>query len=152
MTFVRQLLQGKPAEIWNVGPRDTVYKALQIMAEKNVGALPVVDPDSGKLIGMFSERDYARKLILKGKSSQATAVEELMSSPVYCVHPNDTLETCMELMTTKHIRHLPVCDSAECDGSGMTGMVSIGDVLKAVIAHQQILIKDLENYIVGARS
>jgi CBS domain-containing protein len=147
MTFVRELMQGKPAEIWSIGPRDTVYKALQLMAEKNVGALPVIDPASGNLIGMFSERDYARKLILKGKSSQATAVEELMSSPVFCVHPDDTLETCMELITTKHIRHLPVCG-----GDKMIGMISIGDVLKAVIAKQQVLIKDLENYIVGGRS
>jgi len=153
MTFVKQLLQGKPAEIWSIAPRDTVYKALQLMAEKNVGALPVIDPDSGNLVGMFSERDYARKLILKGKSSQATAVEELMSFPVYCVRPDDTLETCMELITTKHIRHLPVCNStAVCDGSRMVGMISIGDVLKAVIANQQVLIKDLENYIVGGRS
>jgi len=152
MTFVRELMLGKPAEIWSIGPRDTVYKALQLMAEKNVGALPVIDPESGNLIGMFSERDYARKLILKGKSSQATAVEELMSSPVFCVHPDDSLETCMELITTKHIRHLPVCDSPVCDGSRMVGMISIGDVLKAVIAKQQILIKDLENYIVGGRS
>ena len=147
MTFVREFLQGKPAEIWTIGPRDTVYKALQFTAEKNVGALPVVDPASGDLVGMFSERDYARKLILKGKASQATAVEELMSSPVFCISPDDTLETCMELITTKHIRHLPVCS-----GDGLIGMVSIGDVLKAVIVKQQILIRDLENYIAGARS
>jgi len=115
------------------------------MAEKNVGALPVVQ--DGELIGMFSERDYARKLILKGKTSQATAVEELMSHPVFCVGLDDTIETCMELMTTQRIRHLPVCG----DG-GLIGMVSIGDVLKAVIASQQVMIQDLENYIVGARS
>jgi len=122
-----------------------VYKALQLMAEKNVGALPVVQ--DGDLIGMFSERDYARKLILKGKTSQATAVEELMSHPVFCVGLDDTIETCMELMTNQRIRHLPVCG----DG-GLIGMVSIGDVLKAVIANQQVMIQDLENYIVGARS
>ena len=85
MTFVRDLLRGKPAEIWSIGPRDTVYKALQVMADKNIGALPVVD--DGNLVGMFSERDYARKVILKGKSSRATAVEELMSHPVFCVGP-----------------------------------------------------------------
>jgi CBS domain-containing protein len=139
MTFVREFLHGKSAGIWSIGPRDTVYKALQLMAEKNVGALPVIDPESGDMVGMFSERDYARKLILKGKSSQATAVEELMSSPVFCISPDDTLETCME--------HLPVCDEG-----GLSGMVSIGDVLKAVIAQQKTLIKDLENYIAGARS
>jgi CBS domain-containing protein len=115
------------------------------MADKNVGALPVVE--AGQLVGMFSERDYARKVILKDKSSRATAVGELMSHPVICVGSDDTLETCMQLMTTARIRHLPVCD-----GQRMIGMVSIGDVLKTVITDQQVLIKDLENYIVGARS
>jgi CBS domain-containing protein len=122
-----------------------VYKALQVMADKNVGALPVMD--DGKLVGMFSERDYARKVILKDKTSRATAVGELMSHPVLCVGPDDTLEICVELMTTHHIRHLPVCD-----GQRMIGMVSIGDILKATIAKRDVLIKDLENYIVGARS
>jgi CBS domain-containing protein len=145
MTFVRDLLQGKPAEVWGIGPRDSVYKALELMAEKNIGALPVVE--EGNLVGMFSERDYARKVILVGKSSRAIAVEEIMSHPVFCVEPDDTLETCIELMTAKHIRHLPVCG-----GDPLLGMVSIGDVLKSVIAKQQVLIKDLENYIVGARS
>ena len=148
MTFVRQLLQGKPAEVWTIGPRDMVYKALELMAEKNVGALPVVDAGAGgDLVGIFSERDYARKLILKGKSSQATAVGELMSHPVICVSPDDTLEICMELMTTQRVRHLPVCDRDR-----LAGMVSIGDVLKAVIANQQVLIKDLEKYIIGDRA
>ncbi len=145
MTFVRDLLRGKPAEVWTVGSQDTVYKALQVMADKNVGALPVVD--AGKLVGMFSERDYARKVILKDKSSRATAVGELMSSPVFCVVPDDTLERCVELMTTRHIRHLPVCGD-----QGMVGMVSIGDVLKATIATRDVLIKDLENFIAGDRS
>ena len=148
MTFVRQLLQGKPAEVWRVGPRDMAYKALELMAEKNIGALPVVDAENGgTLLGMFSERDYARKVILKGKSSHATTVSELMSSPVTTIGPDDTIETCMELMTTRHIRHLPVID----DGR-MIGLVSIGDVLNALVSQQQVLIKDLENYIVGARS
>jgi CBS domain-containing protein len=125
-----------------------VYKALELMAEKNIGALPVVDAESGgTLIGMFSERDYARKVILKGKSSQATTVSELMSSPVTTVGPDDTIETCMELMTTRHIRHLPVIDHGQ-----MIGIVSIGDVLNALVREQRVLIKDLENYIVGARS
>ena len=145
MTFVRDLLRGKPAEVWTIESRDTVYKALQVMADKNVGALPVVD--DGNLVGMLSERDYARKVILKDKSSRATAVGELMSHPVFCVGPDDTLEICVDLMTTHHIRHLPVCD-----GQRMIGMVSIGDVLKATIAKRDVLIKDLENYIVGARS
>ena len=148
MTYVRQLLQGKPVEVWHVGPRDMAYKALELMAEKNIGALPVVDAESGsELLGMFSERDYARKVILKGKSSHATTVSELMSSPVTTVGPDDTIETCMELMTTRHIRHLPVIDHGQ-----MIGLVSIGDVLNALVRAQQVLIKDLENYIVGARS
>jgi CBS domain-containing protein len=146
MTFVRDLLRGKPAEVWAVGPRDMVYKALQLMAEKNIGGLPVTEPD-GKVVGFFSERDYARKVILMGKSSQATAVGELMSHPVYCVSPGDTIETCMELMTEKHIRHLVVCEDDK-----MIGVVSIGDLLKSVIDQQSTHIKDLENFIVGARS
>jgi len=124
------------------------YKALELMAEKNIGALPVVDAENGdRLIGMFSERDYARKVILKGKSSQVTPVAELMSQPVTGVSPDDTIETCMELMTARHIRHLPVLE----DGR-LVGLVSIGDVLKATISEQKVLIRDLENYIVGARS
>jgi CBS domain-containing protein len=146
MTFVRDLLRGKPAEVWTVGPRDMVYKALQLMAEKNIGAVPVVDAD-GNVVGMFSERDYARKVILQGKSSQATAVGELMSHPVYSVSLGDTIETCTKLMTDKHIRHLVVCE-----GDKMVGFVSIGDVLKAVIDTQSAQIKDLENFIIGARS
>jgi CBS domain-containing protein len=146
MIFVRELLSGKSPEVWSVGPRDMVYKALQLMAEKNIGGLPVVDAD-GNVVGFFSERDYARKVILMGKSSQATAVGELMSHPVYCVSPDDTIETCMELMTEKHIRHLVVCE----DGK-MVGLVSIGDLLKAVIDAQNVQIKDLQNFIVGARS
>jgi CBS domain-containing protein len=146
MIYVRDLLRGKSPEVWSMGPRDMVYRALQLMAEKNIGGLPVVEPD-GKVVGFFSERDYARKVILMGKSSQATAVGELMSHPVYCVSPGDTIETCMELMTDRHIRHLVVCE----DGK-MVGVVSIGDILKAVIDTQNAHIKDLENFIVGARS
>jgi CBS domain-containing protein len=124
------------------------FKALELMAEKNIGALPVVDAENGgRLLGMFSERDYARKVILKGKSSQATTVSELMSSPVTTVALDDTIETCMELMTTRHIRHLPVIDHGQ-----MIGLVSIGDVLNALVREQRVLINDLENYIVGARS
>jgi len=146
MTFVRELLSGKSPEVWSVGSRDMVYRALQLMAERNVGALPVVD-SNGNVVGVFSERDYARKVILQGKSSQATAVDELMSHPVYCVTPSDTIETCMELMTDKHIRHLVVCEEDK-----MVGIVSIGDILKAIIDAQNMHIKDLENFIVGARS
>ena len=145
MSFVRDVLQGKSQEVWSIGPHDLAYKALELMAEKNVGALPVCSGD--ELVGMFSERDYARKVILKGKSSHATPVSELMSSPVICVSPDDTIETCTQLMTDRHIRHLPVLE----DGR-LIGLISIGDVLKATITAQQVRINDLENFIVGARS
>ena len=147
MCYVRDVLMEKSPEVWTIGPRDMAYKALEAMAEKNIGALPVVDPDTGKLLGMFSERDYARKVILKGRSSHATTVGELMSSPVTAFRPGDKIETCMQLMTERHIRHLPVVKNGE-----LVGMISIGDVLKATIAEKDVMIKDLENFIVGARS
>jgi CBS domain-containing protein len=140
------VLSGKPAQVWTIGPRDIAYKALELMADKNVGALPVVDADN-RVIGIFSERDYARKVILKGKSSHATTVGELMSSPVTAVSPSDKIEKCMLLMTDRHIRHLPVLN-----GGKLVGLISIGDVLKATIADRDAMIKDLENFIVGARS
>jgi CBS domain-containing protein len=146
MRYVRDVLREKPPEVWTIGPRDIAFKALELMAEKNVGALPVVDHD-GRLVGMFSERDYARKVILKGKSSHATTVGELMTSPVTVVSPGDKVETCMQLMTARHIRHLPVLD-----GERLVGLISIGDVLKATIAERDVTIRDLENFIVGARS
>ena len=145
MTFVKELLRGKPAEVWTVSPQNTVYEALELLAEKNIGAVPVVENDN--LIGMFSERDYARKVILRGKASKETLVRELMSHPVFRVGPDEPIETCMALMTNQHIRHLPVIE----DGK-LIGLISIGDVLKAVIARQQVLIKDLENYITGDRA
>jgi CBS domain-containing protein len=145
MTFVADLLRGKPVGVWTVEPRTTVYRALEIMAEKNVGALPVVD--GGDVVGMFSERDYARKVELSSKSSRAIAVKEVMSRPVFCVGPEDTLETCIALMTDRHVRHLPVLD-----GGQLIGLVSIGDALKATIAGQEKLINELRDYITGAHS
>ena len=142
MINVRQLLDDKQPEVWTIWPSASVYEALQLMAEKNVGALPVVE--AGKLIGIFSERDYARKVILHGRSSRETRVEELMSSPVYWVDTHHTIESCMAQMTAKHIRHLPVLE----DGK-LVGMVSIGDIGKAIISQQQVTIKDLEGYITG---
>ncbi len=144
MTFVRQLLQGKPTEVWTVAPGATVYKALELLAEKNIGALPVVE--NGELVGMFSERDYARKVILQEKSSRLLCVGDIMSHPVYCIGPDETIERCMEVMTERRIRHLPVCE-----GEGMIGIISIGDVLKAVIAAQKAQIRDLEHFINGDR-
>ncbi len=146
MTFVRQLLQRKPTqEVWSITPEATVYKALELLAEKNIGAVPVVD-NGGDLVGMFSERDYARKVILQDKSSRLLCVGDIMSHPVHCIGPDETIERCMEIMTERHIRHLPVCD-----GERMIGIISIGDVLIAVIAAQKAQIRDLEHFINGDR-
>ncbi|OIO90282.1 MAG: hypothetical protein AUK03_13280 [Anaerolineae bacterium CG2_30_64_16] len=143
MFTVRQLLGTKSGNVWTIAPEASVYEALQWMADKNVGALPVVE--AGRLVGVFSERDYARKVVLLGKSSRETAVGELMSHPVYYVRPEQAIEACMTLMTEKRIRHLPVLE----DGA-LVGIVSIGDVLKAIISHQEVVIRDLEHYITGA--
>jgi signal-transduction protein with cAMP-binding, CBS, and nucleotidyltransferase domain len=145
MTCVREILREKPAGVWTIEPQALVYTALELMADKNIGALPVVE--AGQMVGMFSERDYARKVILKGRSSRATTVGELMSYPVITVGPDETIETCMQLMTARHIRHLPVLENDK-----LVGVVSIGDILKAIIVNQQVMIRDLENYITGARS
>lgn len=142
MSTVRELLQGKGGQIWSIAPNASVYKALELMAEKNIGALLVME--AGKLVGILSERDYARKVILQGRSSRTTAVDELMTPLVYYVEPSHTLEECMALMTTKRIRHLPVMEKEE-----VVGIVSIGDVVKAIITEQAITIKQLEQYITG---
>ena len=148
MKTAKDILEGKGAAVWSISPKAKVYDALKLMSEKSIGALMVMD-EKGAVHGILSERDYARKVILLGKSSKETLVEEIMTpeEKMVFIKPEGTVEDCMVLMTGKHIRHLPVCD-----GTRMTGMISIGDVLKAVIAKQQILIKDLENYIVGGRS
>ncbi len=137
---VRQVLQTKGHEFWFIEPSTTVYKALEIMADKNVGALPVVE--GGKLVGMFSERDYARKVILKGKSSKNTEVRELMSSPPISIEPGTSIHECMVLMTKNHIRHVPVLDRG-----GLVGLVSIGDIVNSIITDQEAMIEDLESYI-----
>ena len=139
---VRQILQSKGGSIWSVAPHTTVFEALVLMAEKDVGALVVVE--GGKLVGIISERDYARKVVLKGRSSKDTEVAELMTSGVFYVHPNQTIEECMALMTNKHIRHLPVLE-----GEDLVGIITIGDAVKAVMADQEVMINSLENYIRG---
>jgi CBS domain-containing protein len=139
---VRQILQSKGGNIWSVAPQVTVFEALVLMAEKDVGALVVVE--NGKLVGIFSERDYARKVVLKGRSSKDTQVGELMSSDVLYVHPDQTIDECMALMTNKHFRHLPVLDNDK-----LIGIITIGDAVKAVIADQEVMIDSLENYIRG---
>ncbi len=131
MTTVKELLQSKGGEVWTIAPDDTVYHALQIMAEKDIGALPVVGPEG--LVGILSERDYARRGILHGRASKNTLVREIMTTSLHCVQPDHSLDRCESVMTNKHIRHLPVVDA---DGK-LVGFLSIGDVLKAVIREQQ---------------
>ncbi len=142
MITVRDLLANKRAGVWTIAPDATVYQALELMAEKNVGALLVTESD--RLVGIFSERDYARKCVLKGRNSRDTRVAELMSSPVIYVHAEQSAEQCLAIMTQRQIRHLPVMAGDEVIG------VSIGDVGKAIISDQQEALKDLETYITGA--
>ncbi len=142
MEFVSQFLEKKGHDVWWVAPETTVFDALQLMANKKVGALLVLEEDS--LVGVFSERDYARKVILKGKSSKNTPVRDIMSTKIVCVAPNQSTEECMSLMTEKRVRHLPVMD-----GENLIGIISIGDVVKAVIADREDVIEQLEHYITG---
>ncbi len=143
MSTVRQLLRGKPAEVWTIGPKATVYEALELMDEKDIGALLVLDRD--RLEGIFSERDYARKVVLQGKSSRETTVGELMTQAVHYVTPEQSVEECLALMTDKRIRHLPVLENGK-----LVGLLSIGDAVKCIIDDQQLTIRHLENYITGA--
>lgn len=140
MKTVMQLLQGKTTGVHTIGPDAPVIDALKQMAERGIGALPVVD--SEKLVGILSERDYARKVILQGKSSRDTPVREIMTTRVVCVGPQRTVEECMALMTDKRIRHLPVIDHGN-----LIGVLSIGDLVKEVISEQQYTIAQLESYI-----
>ena len=142
MITVRDILRQKGNQIWWVSPASTVFDALELMAEKNLGALLVLDGE--KIAGIFSERDYARKIILKGKASKETSVEEIMTSEVTTVRPGQFVEECMALMTDNRIRHLPVLE-----GEKLVGLISIGDVVKAIISEKDFTIKQLENYITG---
>ncbi len=142
MKFVSQLLEAKGHTVWTITPDTTVFEALKLMADRNVGALLVVEGE--KLVGIFSERDYARKVILKGKASREIPVDEIMSTRVVFVRPNQTIDECMALMTEKRIRHLPVLQSGK-----LIGLISIGDVVKTVISEQEFIIHQLENYISG---
>lgn len=141
-TRVEQLLADKGRQIHSVRPDQTVLEALEALAEHNIGALAVVE--NGRLAGIFSERDYARKVILQGRASRDTLVQDSMTADVITVSPADNMRVCMTLMTDKRIRHLPVLD-----GDRLVGMISVGDVVKAVMAEQRFLIEQMESYIRG---
>lgn len=143
MLLVKHLLDRKGHEIWSVDAAEPVLTAIRMMAERGVGALPVLR--NGQLAGVISERDYARKVILLGRASSDTPVSQIMSSPVITVTPDERVHRCMELMTQKRIRHLPVVD----ESARMVGMVSIGDLVRAVIEEQRETIEQLERFIAG---
>lgn len=142
MSYVRDILGAKDNKIQSISPNATVFDALKLMSEKEIGALIVME--NKKVVGIISERDYARKIILQGKTSKETLVKEVMSSNLFSVGPDNTVEESMVLMTGKHVRHLPVFD-----GSKFVGVISIGDVLKSIISNKDFLIDQLSNYISG---
>lgn len=144
MKTVRDILRDKGSNVYTTTPDATVYDALKQMAEKNVGALLVLEEE--KLVGLISERDYSRKTILKGRFSKDTAVREIMTTAVITVDPEVDLEACMELFSDKHIRHLPVIDHEK-----VVGIISIGDAVRGVIDHKEFIIQEQEKYITGKR-
>ncbi|HVM60529.1 MAG TPA: CBS domain-containing protein [Verrucomicrobiae bacterium] len=145
MHTVKELLREKGSQVWSIGPQATVYDALQLMAAQNIGSLVVLE--DGNVAGIFTERDYARKVILHGRSSKTTTVAELMTTDVLYVSPNDTIENCMALMTDKRLRHLPVMDEGK-----LAGVVSIGDIVRVIISEREFTIRELERYITGGHS
>ena len=142
MGTVRNILQTKGSKIISVSPNDTVFSALEKMVENNIGALLVLD--QGKFEGIFTETDYARKVILKGKASKETQIKEIMTERPVTVTPDTTMEECMSLMTSRYIRHLPVFE-----GKDLVGLISIGDIVKYIIDEQKFIIENLEHYISG---
>lgn len=140
MKKIQQILNTKPLEVFSVTPNTSVLDALGVMTDKNISALLIME--SGSLLGIFTERDYARKIVLQGKSSKDTAIADAMTSNPITVSPADSIELCMQIMTDKHIRHLPVVAEDK-----VIGMVSIGDVVKFIIADQKQTISQLESYI-----
>ncbi len=142
MKHVRDILKAKGSVVYAVEPSTMVYNAIEQMCERNIGGLLIVEQD--KLIGIFTERDYARKLILKGKSSKDTPIKDLMTPNPFTVTPDSSIEDCMKLMSGKHIRHLPVEENGK-----LIGMISIGDVVKHIIEDQKSTIEHLEQYISG---
>jgi CBS domain-containing protein len=144
MIKVKEILDGKGHSYYFVKPDNTVFEALQKMAEKDVGAVMVIEND--KLMGIFSERDYARKIVLHGLASKNSKVGDFMTKEIIFVHSDSSINDCMALMTSKRIRHLPVLDNNKIEG-----LISIGDVVNYIIHQQNVTIKDLENYIYGGR-
>ena len=142
MSTVKAILEQKGSEVWSIGPEDTVYDAVQRMSEREVGALLVMNGDV--LVGIITERDYARKIILEGRASNATMVKDVMTRDVLCVSPDRSLSECMALMTDKRARHLPVIENHR-----VVGLISIGDLVKSHIDDQNILIDQLQHYISG---
>jgi IMP dehydrogenase len=142
MTTVKQILDTKGYTVWSIQPQESVFAAIEQMAEKEVGALVVLEDDA--LVGIISERDYARKVILKGRSSHETTVQDIMTPHVIYVRLDQSIEECMTLVTERRIRHLPVLDNRR-----VVGIISIGDLVKTIIAEQQFMIEQLEHYISG---
>jgi CBS domain-containing protein len=142
MTRVRDILTTKGNEVWSIGPDESVYDAMKLMAEKGVGALLVME--GAKVVGVISERDYARKVILQGRASRTTRVREIMTVQVLYADPDQNIEECMALMTEKRVRHLPVMDKGQ-----VVGVISIGDLVKSIITEQKFIIEQLERYITG---
>jgi len=142
MTTVRQLLDQKGRNVWSIRPDDTVFDAVKKMAERDIGSLVVMDGE--KVLGIITERHYARNVVLKGKTSPATPVRDIMEARVVTVRPNDTVERCMALMSDKRVRHLPVFDR-----ENLVGIVSIGDLVKSIMGDQKFTIDQLEHYIHG---
>lgn len=143
MKTVAQILAKKGRDVWSVEAGDSVYSALELMAQKNIGAVLVTE--ASKPVGILSERDYARKVVLMKRVSRDTAVSEIMTPNPVCVRPDQSIEDCMALMTAKRFRHLPVVE-----GDAVVGMLSIGDVVESMISEREFLIQQLENYITGA--
>ena len=142
MKTIRELLDEKGRQVWSIASTMSVYDALALMAEKNIGAVTVTDDD--RLVGIFSERDFTRDVVLQGRAAKETRVSEVMTSRPVCVAPEQTVEECLALMTDKRVRHLPVVEQ-----DSVIGLVSIGDAVKAVISEQQFTIEQLELYISG---
>src|SRR5688572_26483932 len=142
MTTVRDILDRKGRSVWSISPDESVYRALEVMSDRHIGALVVTENE--RRVGVVSERDYARKIALKGRSSRETTVRDIMTSTVFCIAPGARIEDCMALMSEKSVRQLPVID-----GDLLEGIVSIGDVVKAKIDHQEFIIDQLEHFISG---